>query len=338
MPGENLVFGLNFNRASKAVAELNVHDIRAEIENPEAFSWIDVQGPDINALNDILHLVGIDLVLVSHFDKPEILPRIVERSDCLAFYLYEVEDPGRHLDTKTGLATIDFVRILLVLGEDFIFTYHKTELDSVRHVRDHCVESFQHWGRTPGFIAFLFLQRCLYDYAHLNLANDNYLDMLEEDVLAGRLAANVSSAGQNILTLKKLLSSLHIVLMVLGTKKSRFISEESRAFYHEMLENAVAVRAAIDSSRDLLDGIIAAVQTETSRRTGDIVGVLTIVASIILPLTFITGIYGMNFDYMPGLHSPFGFITVLGFMVVVTVVLLLLFHRLGWLKWRQRTR
>lgn len=332
--GENLIFAVNFERDTKKVYAFNIDDLKGEIEKVEAFSWIDIQGPGIGALNKILQLIDIDLTLISHFDKPEVLPRIVERHDCLAFYLYEVEDPERHLDTSRGLASIDSVRMLLVLGIDYILTYHKTEMDTVRHVRDTCAECFLHWGKTPGFIAFLFLQRCIYDYAHLNLANDNYLDSLEEQVLGGdrtKLAEHISNAGRNILTLKKLVSSLHIVLMLLATKKSRFISEEARQFYKEMLENAVAVRAAVDSSRDLLDGIIATIQAETAHRTGEITGVLTIMASIVLPLSLIAGVYGMNFEHMPELKWEWGYYGVLGFMALLTVVLFGIFKHLGWI-------
>ena len=72
--------------------------------------------------------------------------------------------------------------MILVLGADYVITYHRRQLAAVDQIKDTCVDSFQLAGKTPGFIAFLFLQRCLYDYAHLNLANDNYLDLLEADL------------------------------------------------------------------------------------------------------------------------------------------------------------
>jgi hypothetical protein len=149
--------------------------------------------------------------------------------------------------------------MILVLGTDYVITYHRRRLDAVDQVKATCVDSFQLAGKTPGFIAFLFLQRCLYDYAHLNLANDNYLDLLEGEPAAGGrggVPESVGIAARNILTLKKLAASLHIVLMLLGTKRSRFVSDEGRNSFLEMLRNALAIREAIDSSRDLLDGIL----------------------------------------------------------------------------------
>jgi len=287
----------------------------------------------------VLRRLGVDVLLTSRFEEPEVLPRIVDRPDCLGFYLYEVEDPERHLDTSHGLRELEFVRLILVLGESFVVTYHRLDVDAVTYVRDACEENFRLWGRTPGFVAFLFLQRCLYDYAHLNLANDNYLDRLQEHVESGereQLAEGISLAGRNILTLKKLAASLHIVLMLLATKRSPYISEEARSFYREMLATAATVRAAIDSSRDMLDGIVAAVQARAAQRTSDIARVLTVVSTIMLPLTLIAGIYGMNFRHMPELESRWGYIGALLAMGAVGAGLLLAFWRLGWLGRRRR--
>jgi len=287
----------------------------------------------------VLRRLGVDVLLTSRFEEPEVLPRIVDRPDCLGFYLYEVEDPERHLDTSHGLRELEFVRLILVLGESFVVTYHRLDVDAVTYVRDACEENFRLWGRTPGFVAFLFLQRCLYDYAHLNLANDNYLDRLQEHVESGereQLAEGISLAGRNILTLKKLAASLHIVLMLLATKRSPYISDEARSFYREMLATAATVRAAIDSSRDMLDGIVAAVQARAAQRTSDIARVLTVVSTIMLPLTLIAGIYGMNFRHMPELESRWGYIGALLAMGAVGAGLLLAFWRLGWLGRRRR--
>ena len=287
----------------------------------------------IGALNELLRRWEIDLVLTSHFDEPEILPRIVERPDCLAFYLYEVVDPEQHLDTTRTLEAIDFGRVILILGADFVITFHRRPLAAVDYVKAGCADAFRLAGKTPGFIAFLFLERCIYDYAHLNLANDNFLDVIEEGLFAGgkdEIAEGIAVAGRNILTLKKLAASVHIVLMLLATKRSRFISDDARGFFQEMLQNATSVRAAIDSSRDLLDGILVSVQAAAANRTSEIARVLTVLSGVLLPLTLITGIYGMNFENMPELKWRYGYFITLGEVAVVGLGLFLLFRRLGW--------
>jgi magnesium transporter len=332
--GDSTLHGVSFNPRTRTSKTFEWSSVEQELKDPEAFCWIDIEGPHINALNNVLRLLSIDLILVSHFDEPEVLPRIVERPDCLAFYLYEINNPERHLDTSHGLSEIEFSRMILLLGAAFVITYHRHPLDAVEYVKGGCAESFRFAGKTPAFLAFLFLQRCLYDYAHLNLANDNFLDKLEADVLTGdhqTLVSKVSTAGLNILTLKKLAASLHIVLMQLVSKRSPFVSDEARASFSEMIHNAIAIRASIDSSRDLLDGIVANVQAKAASRTSEIARVLTVISAIILPLTLIAGIYGMNFENIPETKIASGYFIILSVMIVIAVVLLMMFWRLGWI-------
>ncbi len=332
-------YGVSFDVESKTTRPFGRENLESELKDQTVFSWIDIESDDISDLNDVLRQLDIDLVLVGRFQEPEVLPRIVERPDCLAFYLYEVADPERHLDTSREIREIEFARMILVLSTDYVITYHTRRLEAVDNVKSTCEESFRLAGKTPGFIAFLFLQRCLYDYAHLNLANDNFLDSLEANVLTGKyreIAEKISVAGSNILTLKKLVASLHIVLMLLVTKRSPFISGEGRLAFSEMLQNTLAIRAAIDSSRDLLDGIVAALQTAAANRTSEIARVLTVISAIILPLTLLTGVYGMNFENMPELKWRVGYFLVLGTMGVVALSLILLFRRLGWIGGNKR--
>ena len=333
----DLVFhGISFDPSNHTVRSFDLDGFDAELRDPVVFSWIDIEAPDITPMNEVLRRMDIDLVLVSHFDRPEVLPRIVERSDCLAFYLYPIYEPERHLDTAQTISEIEFARMILVLGSDYVITFHRRRLDAVDQIKAACVDAFQLAGKTPGFIAFLFLQRCLYDYAHLNLANDNYLDLLEAELAAdgggsSGVPASVGVAARNILTLKKLAASLHIVLMLLGTKRSRFVSDDGRNAFLEMLRNALAIREAVDSSRDLLDGMLSGVQAAAANRTSEIARVLTVVSSIMLPLTLIAGIYGMNFETMPELKWGFGYPAVLSVMAAVGLGLVGVFWRLGWL-------
>ena len=330
-----LVFhGISFDPSNHTVRSFDLTGFDAELQDPVVFSWIDIQAPDITPMNEVVRRMDIDLVLVSHFDRPEVLPRIVERSDCLAFYLYPIYEPEGHLDTTQTITEIEFARMILVLGADYVITYHRRRLDAVDQIKETCIDSFHLAGKTPGFIAFLFLQRCLYDYAHLNLANDNYLDLLEAELAAGSTGGvpeSVAIAARNILTLKKLAASLHIVLMLLGTKRSRFVSDEGRNSFLEMLRNALGIREAVDSSRDLLDGILGGIQAAAANRTSEIARVLTVVSSIMLPLTLIAGIYGMNFESMPELKWQLGYPAVLAVMAALGLGLVGVFWRLGWL-------
>jgi len=326
--------GVSFSRTDKSVRRFSREELDRELLDEGVFSWIDVQGGDIGVLNDLLVKLELNLRLVSHFDDPEILPRIVERSEALAFYLYEVEDPEKHLDTRRGISAIELDRMILVLSTEYVITYHRRQMDVVDAVKASCEDAFRVAGKSPSFIAFLFLERCLYDCAHLNLANDNALDVLDAKLVLGDSESaqeGLNEVAGNILTLKKLAASLHIVLMLLGTKRSRFVSEEAKSSFQEVLGNALAVRGAVDSSRDLLDGVLTSLQAASANKTNEVMRVLTVMSGILLPLSLIAGIYGMNFENMPELRAPLGYFSVLGFMTVLGITLYVAFRRAGFI-------
>ena len=98
-------------------------------------------------------------------------------------------------------------------------------------------------------------------------------------------------------------------------------------FYRDVHDHIVRVTDLAESYRDLISGSLEAYLSVVSNRMNEIMKVLTIFSAIMLPLTFIAGVYGMNFDNMPELHSRFGYYTVWGIMIVVAVGMLYLFWR-----------
>lgn len=334
MPDDARFHGVSFCPRTRAVRTFDEAGLAAELADPEYFSWIDLESPDTGRLHAVLDRLGVDRNVARRLGTPEILPWIVELPNCVAYRLYEIDHPEDHLDASGGVRAMEATTLLVVLGSDFVLTWHPRALDVVDEVCASAPEAFRLAGKTPGFVAFLFLQRCLYDYAYLNLANDNFLDCLEPAVGGPprlELTRDIASAGRNILLLKKLTTSLHLVCMLFATKRTPYVSDEARASFRDLQDNALSVRAAVDSSRDLLDGVVGALHADAAHRTGQIATVLTVISAIMLPLTLVAGLWGMNFDVLPFTRHEMGFWFLLGGMFLTAVILVCIFRRLGWI-------
>jgi magnesium transporter len=109
------------------------------------------------------------------------------------------------------------------------------------------------------------------------------------------------------------------------------IPDDMRPFYRDVHDHLVRVVDLAENYRDLINGSLEAYLSVISNRMNEIMKVLTIFSAIMLPLTFIAGVYGMNFDNMPELHSRFGYYGTLIVMAVVAVGMLIFFWRRGWL-------
>jgi magnesium transporter len=125
-------------------------------------------------------------------------------------------------------------------------------------------------------------------------------------------------------------------LRSLAVEPSPFVSDEVRLYLQSTEQHLAQAMEAVDSGRETTQGLVELHLSNVSYRTNEIMKVLTLMASIFIPLTFIAGIYGMNFENMPELHSQRGYFVVLGVMLAVAVGMVGYFVRRGWIGWGGR--
>jgi magnesium transporter len=112
---------------------------------------------------------------------------------------------------------------------------------------------------------------------------------------------------------------------------NRFVSEEVRIYLRDTTDHCAQLVDVLDSNRELINGLLNTYLSIVGNRTNEVMKVLTIMASIFIPLTFVAGIYGMNFDYMPELRLRWGYPAALIMMALASAGLLLYFRHRGWL-------
>jgi magnesium transporter len=134
-----------------------------------------------------------------------------------------------------------------------------------------------------------------------------------------------------VLEFRKGITPLREAISLLMRFDSKFVAESTRPYLQDLYGNVLQSLEMTDTNRDILSGLQDLYLAEISYKMNKVIQTLTIVAAIFIPLTFIAGIYGMNFDNMPELHWKYGYFILLGFMAFVSVGLLLLFRRKKWL-------
>ncbi|MFI4957179.1 MAG: magnesium transporter CorA family protein [Gammaproteobacteria bacterium] len=324
-----------FNTADKSSEALpSIESLVSTMANKKGFYWLDLMDSNPKNFTQTLKALGIEYAWLDYFRRPEILPHMKDNPSILSFYLFDVFGSESLLDSGKAIIQIEHAPIFVLIGENFVITYHQQQLDLLEYVKKDCGENFEIAGKTPAFIVFLMIQHAMYHFARLNLANDNFLDKIEYSVLTQSQSdyrSSISIAGMNILTLKKLNANLHIILLVMVTKSNRVIGVDARQSFEQLLQNTESIRASIDSSRDLLDSIIANILSQSTLKTGEVMRVLTIISAVFMPMSAIAGIYGMNFKGMPELSWEYGYFMALGLMTISTFGFLGAFYYLGWL-------
>jgi magnesium transporter len=130
---------------------------------------------------------------------------------------------------------------------------------------------------------------------------------------------------------KRVVVSVREELLGLLRKESMFVSEETKIYFRDNYDSIISIFDSLDSMRDSLIGIQDTYLSFTSNKLNEIMKVLTIIATIMMPLTLITGIYGMNFDFMPELRSPYGYYAVLLLMLTIGLSMVYYFRKRRWM-------
>jgi magnesium transporter len=136
---------------------------------------------------------------------------------------------------------------------------------------------------------------------------------------------------REMILLRRSLWPLREVISALERGNSSLIQSETLFYLKDVYDHTIHILDTIESLREMLTGMLDIYLSSLANRTNEVMKVLTIIATIFIPLTFIVGIYGMNFDFMPELKWRWGYFAVWGGMIVVTLVMVLFFRRKRWM-------
>jgi len=180
-------------------------------------------------------------------------------------------------------------------------------------------------------------------YALIDATVDHYFEVLgnlsdrieeiEERVLAGpdsNLAAEIHRLRREASRIRRSIWPLREVLSNLYRGESEFIKPDTRVYLRDVYDHSVQVVDTMEALRELLGGLMDLYLTGVSNRMNEVMKVLTMIATIFIPLSFLAGLYGMNFDFMPELHIRWAYPVLLLVMAAAAAGMLLFFRRRGW--------
>ncbi len=291
-------------------------------------TWINVDG---------LHETGVIEQLGSHFKlHPLVLEDIVNTEQRPKFedfesYLYVVL---KMLYRENGGGEILAEQISLVLGQNFVLSFQEGGGDPFDPIRERLRKN-KGQLRKQGADALL--------YALLDAVVDNYFtvlesfgeitDDLEENVLLSPTALTLSTIKNlkhELLFVRRGIWPLREVISGLRHTESPLIHGSTRLYFQDVYDHTIQVMDNVDNSREILSDLLDIYLSSVSNRLNEVMKVLTIIATIFIPLTFVAGVYGMNFDNMPELGWRWGYFGVLGVMLAIGLTMLAYFKRKKW--------
>lgn len=300
------------------------------LKDPSIVIWVDMDSPteeDERVLLDVFHfhpLTVEDCHENRHYPKIEEFPG----------YLYFIVHGVRADTSPDRFNTIELDGFL---GANYVITYHHDSFRSINNVKQLLRTSPVLCRRGPAFLCHQILDQIVDYYSPVLDDFDDRIDRLEQEIFTlkqpnNQILAQIMELKRSVLRLRRIsVKQMDVILRMSRGEFPELIPEDMRPFYRDVHDHLTRVVDLAESYRDLISGSLEAYLSVVSNRLNEIMKVLTIFSAIMLPLTFIAGVYGMNFDNMPELHSRYGYYATWVIMIVVAIAMLFFFWSRGWL-------
>lgn len=241
----------------------------------------------------------------------------------------------RMLNYNNEKQSIEDEQVSLILGKNFVITFMESQNDIFAPIRERLhQEKSRIRQRGADYLCYALVD-CLVDNYFLILEKiDENLDKLETELFhntSPHTMQKIHHTKREITLLRKTIWPMREVLSNFRRTDSPLVQDSTKLYIQDVYDHTIQAIDMIESFRDISAGMLDVYLSNLSQRMNEIMKVLTIVATIFVPLTFIASLYGMNFDYLPELHWKYGYYFVLGMMLIISFIMLAYFKRKKWL-------
>ncbi|MFS4481643.1 magnesium/cobalt transporter CorA [Hyunsoonleella sp. 2307UL5-6] len=327
----NKLFLEAFDYTSKNCTEKELDTVEDsfEFKHTDSVTWININGlnhvTEIEKLGkhyDLHPLVLEDIVNIAQ------RPKIDEYEDYIFVVLKMLYyDKSQHIVSE---------QVSFVLGKNYVLSFQESEGDVFDAVRNRIRQAK---GRVRNLQADYLL------YTLIDAIVDHYFGVIEvlgdkiedfeTEIFSGHIEDDASRKIQElkreILRVRRAIFPLREVLNRIDKNETDLIQQKTITYYRDIYDHLIQVTENIDIYREMIWSLMDMYMTTISNKMNEVMKVLTIMASIFIPLTFIAGVYGMNFQHMPELQSKYGYYIVWAVMIVIFVGLIYYFKRKKWL-------
>ena len=315
----------------KKLSDQQLSDIKDGLAYKETatVTWININGlHDTNLIHDLGRGFGLHALVLEDIVNTGQRPRMEEYDNYLFFVLKMMR-----YDEETRKVRSE--QLSMVLGKTFLLTFQEQPGDVFEPIRDRIRKQKGRIRRVGiDYLAYALLDTIIDNYLLIIERMGEEIEEIEDQILDNptqEVLSAINAYKREMNYLRKTIRPAREFILQLSRLDSELIQETSLPFFKDLLDLANQSVDVIDSYREMLSDHLNIYDSRVSNRLNEIMKVLTIFSAIFIPLTFIAGIYGTNFDNVPELHFRYSYFIMWGVMVIVVLFMLRFFRRKKWL-------
>jgi magnesium transporter len=306
----------------------SLQDCLAAKDSP-GIAWVRVEGlQNVEVIRQIGDALGLHPLVQEDILNTDQRPKMEDFEDYLYVVLKQLSPVGSEGEIATE-------QVSLVLGPNFVLSFLESESSLFNPIQDRIRnDKGRHRKMGADYLAYTLLDTVVDRYFIILEDLGERVEFLEEEVVTqpdpGTLQG-IHQLKRDMVFLRRSVWPLREVVTALGREDTPLVSEGVRVYFRDVYDHTIQVIDIIETFRDMVSGMLDIYLSSLSNKMNEVMKVLTIIATIFIPLTLITSLYGMNFEYMPELKWRWGYPAVLVIMVAVVGVMLAYFRRRRWL-------
>lgn len=285
------VFAVEMDFEKKVEKHVDLAGARKALED-KRFVWLDV---DVGNADEAKKLLGSLGIVADEIIEDAVTREPATQTAKYDDYIHVVVTGCRLVGHKFDLERVD-----IIIGEKFLLTIHKGPVVVLEAVKKQYKADFYRFARSPSFLIYELWDHLIDNYLSVQKKFEERVELLQAELIGDvddRVFINVSEIGADLLHFRKILLPARAVLTELSTRKSIFISEATQPFLANMVGTVERVLQDLLVDRDILSESLNLYMSRVGHRTNRVMNRLTVVSVIFLPLTFLCGVYGMNFTH-----------------------------------------
>lgn len=292
-------------------------------------TWINIDG-----IHDVQTIEKLGKEFELHPLILEDILNTTQRPKCEDFerYIFIVLKMLSYDETGGGLKA---EQVSMVLGRNFVISFQEQIGDVFEQIRDRLRNSKGRIRKMGAdYLAYALIDAVVDNYFVILEKFGEKIESMQEQLVADpseRTLQQIHSIKREMIFLRKSVWPLRELINGFQRTESAVVADATGAYLRDVYDHTIQIIDTIESFRDAVSGMVDIYLSSISNRMNAVMKVLTIIATIFIPLTFVAGIYGMNFKYMPELEWKWGYAAALTVMVVVAVLMLIYFRRKKWL-------
>lgn len=307
--------------------DLPLDKISDVLEKPDHLLWLDVVDPTDDDLRLLASEFKFHPLAIEDVSRRHQRPKIDFYERTILIVIYAMEAPAEE--------PLELIEVDLLIGPNFVVSVHEGSITLLGEIRDRwCRNLVEIKGDTAGLLVYSIIDAIVDGYfPYLDSLSERVED-LEEAIFESfepQTQQEIFRLKKELLSVRRVLSPERDVMNTLLRRDSPMFDEVTQLYFQDVYDHILRVTDAVDTYRDLMSSALDAYLSITSNRLNQVMKTLTASSIILMSMTLVASVYGMNFDKIPELHWRFGYAWALGLMLLIGAGLLRVFRRIDWL-------